>query len=126
MYTPTYVPSALNEMWILLRRVPSNVKSEPRKFSSAHPVPSPTIIYEPNIFCCCNAPGPLIPAACILPQDFEDVTVGPLIFDFACMVIGSCFRQSPENSWDPGRFEVILPLKYVPSDLMHEHALVYR
>ena len=39
--------------------------------------------------------------------DFEDVAVGPLLFDFACCVIGSCFRPSPDNTFDFGRFDAL-------------------
>jgi len=39
--------------------------------------------------------------------DFEDVTVGPLLFDFACCIIGSCFRPSPDNTLDLNRLAAL-------------------
>eukprot|EP00040_Diaphanoeca_grandis_P024218 m.132876 g.132876 ORF g.132876 m.132876 type:complete len:371 (+) comp29637_c0_seq3:146-1258(+) len=40
--------------------------------------------------------------------DFEDTAVGPLLFDVACCVIGSCFKPSPDNTFDLSRLQALM------------------
>ncbi len=39
--------------------------------------------------------------------DFEDATTGPLLFDAACCIIGTCFAEGSDN-FDMGRFRVLM------------------